>query len=347
MRKKGLIIALALSALMMTSCSVLPFGNNKSDVEETTKKSRKNKDKDEKDDEDKINDGLELVDKTEKVKDFIKEYELEGEDGEYSADSPDVDIEVDGDGYLTLMTLRSKGLKISGVKVGDDFDEDKLDKKLKKFTQEDKYTTDRSRYYTSSKFENEWFVYITSDKDEKVDEILLGLTTNGNLKTVEKSANKFGTSVAESSIQETTQETTTAAETTQETQPAVQPTIVQPTIVQPTIIQPTIVVQPTYIYPSGYVGDTGTYILPESSTRYLSAAEINALTPDIARFALNEVYARHGRRFNDTTLQQYFDAQPWYVGTVAPNDFKESWLNEIEKANIQKLNQRREGKTVN
>ena len=310
MRKKGLIIALTLSALMMTSCSVLPFGNNKSDVEETTKKSRKNKDKDEKDDEDKINDGLELVDKTEKVKDFIKEYELEGEDGEYSADSPDVDIEVDGDGYLTLMTLRSKGLKISGVKVGDDFDEDKLDKKLKKFTQEDKYTTDRSRYYTSSKFENEWFVYITSDKDEKVDEILLGLTTK-------------------------------------ETQPAVQPTIVQPTIVQPTIIQPTIVVQPTYIYPSGYVGDTGTYILPESSTRYLSAAEINALTPDIARFALNEVYARHGRRFNDTTLQQYFDAQPWYVGTVAPNDFKESWLNEIEKANIQKLNQRREGKTVN
>ena len=87
--------------------------------------------------------------------------------------------------------------------------------------------------------------------------------------------------------------------------------------------------------------------MPESSTRYLSAAEINALTPDIARFALNEVYARHGRRFNDTTLQQYFDAQPWYVGTVAPNDFKESWLNEIEKANIQKLNQRREGKTVN
>ena len=95
------------------------------------------------------------------------------------------------------------------------------------------------------------------------------------------------------------------------------------------------------------MGDTGAYILPESSTRYLSAAEINALTPDIARFALNEVYARHGRRFNDTTLQQYFDAQPWYVGTVAPNDFKESWLNEIEKANIQKLNQRREGKTVN
>lgn len=49
----------------------------------------------------------------------------------------------------------------------------------------------------------------------------------------------------------------------------------------------------------------------------------------------NEIYARHGRIFNDQELQEYFERQNWYVPQTASNDFDDSCLNEVEKYNIQ------------
>lgn len=49
----------------------------------------------------------------------------------------------------------------------------------------------------------------------------------------------------------------------------------------------------------------------------------------------NEIYARHGRIFNDQELQEYFQRQNWYVPQTASNDFNDSCLNEVEKYNIQ------------
>lgn len=49
----------------------------------------------------------------------------------------------------------------------------------------------------------------------------------------------------------------------------------------------------------------------------------------------NEIYARHGRIFNDQELQEYFQRQNWYVPQIASNDFNDSCLNEVEKYNIQ------------
>ena len=49
----------------------------------------------------------------------------------------------------------------------------------------------------------------------------------------------------------------------------------------------------------------------------------------------NEIYARHGRIFNDQELQEYFQRQNWYVPQTASNDFDDSCLNEVEKYNIQ------------
>lgn len=49
----------------------------------------------------------------------------------------------------------------------------------------------------------------------------------------------------------------------------------------------------------------------------------------------NEIYARHGRMFNDRDLQEYFQRQKWYVPQTASNDFDNSCLNEVERYNIE------------
>lgn len=75
------------------------------------------------------------------------------------------------------------------------------------------------------------------------------------------------------------------------------------------------------------------YILENSDSQYLTRADLEGLSADDCRLARNELYARHGRRFNDEDMQDYFDACSWYQGVIEPDDFQESMLNEIEIAN--------------
>lgn len=81
----------------------------------------------------------------------------------------------------------------------------------------------------------------------------------------------------------------------------------------------------------------GEYILPNSSTELLTDAQIAAVPKDQRQMAINEIYARHGRRFNNPDIQQYFDSKSWYTGTIAPSSFKDSYLSEVERKNIEKL----------
>ena len=83
--------------------------------------------------------------------------------------------------------------------------------------------------------------------------------------------------------------------------------------------------------PSG--GQTG-YILSGSDSRYISSSELNGFTKDQCRLARNEIYARHGRKFADQTLQQYFNNCSWYRGTIEPDSFNENSLNAYERANL-------------
>ncbi len=78
----------------------------------------------------------------------------------------------------------------------------------------------------------------------------------------------------------------------------------------------------------------GTYILPESDSRYYTTEELSSLSKSQLRIARNEIYARHGRMFDSSDLQAYFDSQSWYNGTIKAADFDESVLNKYEKANI-------------
>ena len=85
------------------------------------------------------------------------------------------------------------------------------------------------------------------------------------------------------------------------------------------------------------------YIFPRSSYDYLNSSDFAGKTKEELRRGRNEIYARHGRRFNDKSLQRYFDSKPWYNGTVAPGAFKESVLNAWEKENISRIQQAENG----
>lgn len=76
------------------------------------------------------------------------------------------------------------------------------------------------------------------------------------------------------------------------------------------------------------------YIIPDSSTRYLSNADLNPLTEWEIRVARNEIYARHGRMFKSQELADYFKSKSWYVPSIPPEQFDNSFLNTIEIENL-------------
>ncbi|MDO5522240.1 MAG: YARHG domain-containing protein [bacterium] len=78
----------------------------------------------------------------------------------------------------------------------------------------------------------------------------------------------------------------------------------------------------------------------DSDIRYLTSDELSPLTEEQLRIARNEIFARHGRRFESQDLQQYFDGCSWYRGTINPKDFDDDSLSKVEKANIKKIKER-------
>lgn len=81
-------------------------------------------------------------------------------------------------------------------------------------------------------------------------------------------------------------------------------------------------------------GNEGDYILPYSDSSYLTAADVNWMSPDLLRLARNEIYARHGRIFDSADLSNYFNSQSWYTGLYTADEFSDDWLNAYEKENI-------------
>lgn len=80
--------------------------------------------------------------------------------------------------------------------------------------------------------------------------------------------------------------------------------------------------------------DVPQYIFPDSDK---ISSEKTVMNYQISRYARNEIYARHGRRFSDEKLQAFFDARSWYNGTIEPDDFKDDVLNKIEKQNASEM----------
>lgn len=75
------------------------------------------------------------------------------------------------------------------------------------------------------------------------------------------------------------------------------------------------------------------YILTGSDSRYLTMQDLAGMTAEECRLARNEIYARHGRMFNDAGLQSYFNGKSWYRPTIPADAFTEDMLNPYEIAN--------------
>lgn len=77
------------------------------------------------------------------------------------------------------------------------------------------------------------------------------------------------------------------------------------------------------------------YVLPDSSTRYYSKDELKELSDRELFYARNEIFARHGRGFNNEELQEYFDGKSWYTKHYSPEEFDAlpEVLNKYEKKN--------------
>lgn len=48
----------------------------------------------------------------------------------------------------------------------------------------------------------------------------------------------------------------------------------------------------------------------------------------------NTVFARHGRRFDNQGLQDYFNNQPWYNSQYSPKEFPLKLLSRLEQRNV-------------
>lgn len=86
---------------------------------------------------------------------------------------------------------------------------------------------------------------------------------------------------------------------------------------------------------------SGNYICPTSNTTLLTNADIAGLSAQELNYAKNEIYARHGRKFDSPELQAYFESKSWYTGIYDGRDFDANYssvlLSDVEKKNAEIL----------
>lgn len=83
--------------------------------------------------------------------------------------------------------------------------------------------------------------------------------------------------------------------------------------------------------------DANQFIFPNSSVHELEDYELVNLTNNELWIARNEIYARHGRTFQNEYLQSYFNSCSWYQAVEGKSEVADSELSEIERANLEKI----------
>lgn len=76
------------------------------------------------------------------------------------------------------------------------------------------------------------------------------------------------------------------------------------------------------------------YVFFDSDNRYLTYTDLSSLSDWELKIARNEIYARRGRLFKDSSLQKYFDSCSWYNGYISSDNFDDGSLNSVEAYNI-------------
>lgn len=94
-----------------------------------------------------------------------------------------------------------------------------------------------------------------------------------------------------------------------------------------------------YGYSPRQIGDsyTSDFVFYDSSYRYLSNSEVNALNYSDTQKAINEIYARNGHKFSTSYWTNYFNRFSWYRNYSPKRKISQSSCNSYEKANLNKL----------
>ena len=79
---------------------------------------------------------------------------------------------------------------------------------------------------------------------------------------------------------------------------------------------------------------TEQYVFENSDEVYLLESDLYGLSKEELRLAINEIYAKEGRIFQDDGLSNYFNSTMWYRPTIAASNFSDNLLNEFEKYNV-------------
>ena len=82
-----------------------------------------------------------------------------------------------------------------------------------------------------------------------------------------------------------------------------------------------------------HVSNSG-FLLDYSDREELTIYDIEDLTRYELQLARFEIYARHGRSFNDSSVTDYFSQYSWYQSKYGPENFDENMLSEVEKKNV-------------
>ncbi len=80
--------------------------------------------------------------------------------------------------------------------------------------------------------------------------------------------------------------------------------------------------------------DTSQYVIPVSSILPLEEYHVVNLTNNELWIARNEIYARHGKVFQNEYLTSYFAACSWYEAKEGKTEVSDRELNEVELANL-------------
>lgn len=91
------------------------------------------------------------------------------------------------------------------------------------------------------------------------------------------------------------------------------------------------------------IGEKG-IIFPESSEKLIDKSEVEKLSDEELRYAINELYARNGYIFKDDTLRKFYEKYDWYEKKVKSEDFSMDLFNATEKKNVQIMQKERDSR---
>ncbi len=78
------------------------------------------------------------------------------------------------------------------------------------------------------------------------------------------------------------------------------------------------------------------YILP-TDTRAITREDLEGFDREMSYMAINEIYARHGKIFSDSFMQEYFENQSWYKPVTEDSSEITPLFSELERENLHVL----------